>query len=254
MARLNPTAEEKKQDAAALEKYAGARRVATYDAETRAARHVHVPAAGKHRLLNHFYAFGFFGDPDQRSFYRRFIRDNMRYIDDIQCAGARLVDAVRATSRTLGQNGDFYALHIRRGDFQFKEVKISASKIVENLGGHRVIPAGALVYLATDDPDGVCKNCMVNRKPCPVGPAAACVAGCQVDPSWDAFRRNGWVVTTMKNYTVWIPPTGLGGPHQTSELSISVKSKSIRLIFGRIDCSRQVLEARQKASRRIRSH
>ena len=31
--------------------------------------------------------------------------------------------------------------------------------------------------------------------------------------------------------------TGLGGPHQTSELSISVKSKSIRLIFGRIDCS-----------------
>ena len=201
MARLNPTAEEKKQDAAALEKYAGARRVATYDAETRAARHVHVPAAGKHRLLNHFYAFGFFGDPDQRSFYRRFIRDNMRYIDDIQCAGARLVDAVRATSRELGQNGDFYALHIRRGDFQFKEVKISASKIVENLGGHRVIPAGALVYLATDDPDGVCKNCMVNRKPCPVGPAAAGVAGCQVDPSWDAFRRNGWVVTTMKNYT-----------------------------------------------------
>jgi len=42
---------------------------------------------------------------------------------------------------------------------------------------------------------------------------------------------------------VWIASTGLGGPHQTSELSISVKSKSIRLIFGRIDCSRRVLEA-----------
>ena len=47
------------------------------------------------------------------------------------------------------------------------------------------------------------------------------------------------------------------GAHQTSELSISVKSKSIRLIFGRIDCSRRVLEAQQKALRRngrIRAH
>ena len=48
-----------------------------------------------------------------------------------------------------------------------------------------------------------------------------------------------------------------GGPHQTSELSISVKSKSIRLTFGRIDCSHRVLEAQQKALRRngrIRAH
>ena len=29
--------------------------------------------------------------------------------------------------------GEYYALHIRRGDFQFKEVKISAAQIVENL-------------------------------------------------------------------------------------------------------------------------
>ena len=43
---------------------------------------------------------------------------------------------------------------------------------------------------------------------------------------------------------------GLGGPRQTSELSISITSKSIRLIFGRIDCSRRVLEARPKSLRR----
>ena len=42
---------------------------------------------------------------------------------------------------------------------------------------------------------------------------------------------------------VWKSTTGLGGPGQTSELSISIKSKSIRLTFGRIDCSRRVLEA-----------
>ena len=56
---------------------------------------------------------------------------------------------------------------------------------------------------------------------------------------------------------VWKSTTGLGGPHQTSELSISANSKSIRLIFGRIDCSHRVLEARHKAfrrNRRIRAH
>ena len=42
----------------------------------------------------------------------------------------------------------------------------------------------------------------------------------------------------------------LGGPGQTSNLSSSVKSKSIRLIFGRIDCSHRVLEAQKKTARR----
>ena len=57
------------------------------------------------------------------------------------------------------QNGDFYALHIRRGDLQFKEVKIGARQMVKNLrflNGTSIIPAGALVYLSTDDPDGLC--------------------------------------------------------------------------------------------------
>ena len=41
--------------------------------------------------------------------------------------------------------------------------------------------------------------------------------------------------------------TGLGGPDKTSEFSSSVKSKSIRLIFGRIDCSYRVLGAQPKS-------
>jgi hypothetical protein len=56
---------------------------------------------------------------------------------------------------------------------------------------------------------------------------------------------------------VWKSTTGLGGPDQTSELSSSVKPKSIRLIFGRIDCSRRVLEAQPKIpaqSVRLRAH
>ena len=56
---------------------------------------------------------------------------------------------------------------------------------------------------------------------------------------------------------VWKSTTGLGGPHQTSELSTSIKSKSIRLIFGRIDCSHRVLEAQpriQERSVQLRAH
>ena len=51
--------------------------------------------------------------------------------------------------------------------------------------------------------------------------------------------------------------TGVEINHQTSELSISVKSKSIRLIFGRIDYSRRVFEARRKTlaqTVRLRAH
>ena len=57
--------------------------------------------------------------------------------------------------------------------------------------------------------------------------------------------------------TVWKSTAGLGRPHQTLKFSSSVKSKSIRLIFGRIDCSRRVLETQPKSlcrTFRIRAH
>lgn len=93
----------------------------------------------------------------------------------IQCAGAELVRAVREDAVALGSGGnasapgaaDYYALHVRRGDFQFKQVKISAAEIIENLGGNAIIPRGAIVYISTDDPKGICENCVHQRKPCP---------------------------------------------------------------------------------------
>ena len=57
-----------------------------------------------------------------QSFYKRFIRDFMRYKDYIQCFGHEMVQAVRKDSLTLNPQGggEYYALHIRRGDLQFK--------------------------------------------------------------------------------------------------------------------------------------
>jgi hypothetical protein len=40
---------------------------------------LYFPAGGTHRLLQHHYAFNFFADPKMQSFYKRFIRDFMRY-------------------------------------------------------------------------------------------------------------------------------------------------------------------------------
>jgi len=47
------------------------------------------------RLLVHYYAFLFFEDWRQDLWTKRFVRDNIRYVDEIQCAAARVVNAVR---------------------------------------------------------------------------------------------------------------------------------------------------------------
>ena len=56
-----------------------------------------------------------------QSFYKRFVRDYMRYRDEIQCLGHELIQAVRDDARAAGiPSGEYYALHIRRGDLQYK--------------------------------------------------------------------------------------------------------------------------------------
>ncbi|KAL7545852.1 hypothetical protein ACHAWF_009205 [Thalassiosira exigua] len=53
-----------------------------------------------------------------------FVRDHQRYTDEIQCAAARVVTAVRklACDRDSSGNpkGEFDSFHIRRGDFQYQ--------------------------------------------------------------------------------------------------------------------------------------
>jgi hypothetical protein len=78
-----------------------------------------------------------------------------------------------------------------------------------------------------------------------------------VDAARGMHFDQGWGDFVPAFLAAWNSTPGLGGPDQTSEFSRSVTSTSIRLIFGRIDCSRRVLEAQQKASRRngrIRAH
>jgi len=189
-----------------LAAFGGDRSPVFYDEVHQKAHHLHFPGDDTHRLLQHHYAFAFFADPEMQSFYRRFVRDYMRYRDEIQCAGSELVAAVRQEALKLDPNGGgvYYALHVRRGDFQFKEVKIGAPEIVKNLrspSGQLFIPPGALVYLSTDDPEGLCKNCMVQRQPCESYPAGKKPVGCPEDTTWNAFHEAGWKVRFLHHFT-----------------------------------------------------
>jgi hypothetical protein len=79
---------------------------------------------------------------------------------------------------------------------------LSAADILKNLNvnGQPVIPPGSLVYISTDDPDGVCKNCYVNRQSCDSYAPGSRPVGCPDDPSWKAFVDFGWKVRFLKDY------------------------------------------------------
>jgi hypothetical protein len=85
--------------------------------------------ASKARLLVHFYAFLFFENWRQDVWIKRFVRDHLRYVDEIQCAAARVVHAMREVSKKNGNGGVFDTFHIRRGDFEtnFKETVCTRS-------------------------------------------------------------------------------------------------------------------------------
>ena len=61
------------------ERFRGGRSPVFYTEALQAAHHIHVPAHDSHRILQHHYAFAFFQDRNMQSFYRRFVRDYMRY-------------------------------------------------------------------------------------------------------------------------------------------------------------------------------
>jgi hypothetical protein len=68
------------------------------------------------RLLVHFYAFMFFEDWKSDLWTKRYVRDHLRYVDEIQCAAAKIVHAVRQKARENGDpNGSYDSMHIRRG-------------------------------------------------------------------------------------------------------------------------------------------
>ena len=105
------------------------------------------------RLLVQFYEFLFFQDWKQDLWTKRFVRDHVRYVDMIQCAAARVVNAVRERARDSipSSNGEYDAFHIRRGDFQYKKTRVDADKIYE--ASKDALTPNATIYIGTDERD-----------------------------------------------------------------------------------------------------
>ena len=112
-----------------------------------------------HRLLTPFYGL-YLQDRRQDLIVKRRIRDYVRYQDRLQCAAARIVQAIRhrvrqRQSHNDAHRGQFSALHVRRGDFlEFSQTaaNIRIKDIQrENLQG-RIRP-NTTIYISTDEDD-----------------------------------------------------------------------------------------------------
>ena len=102
------------------------------------------------RLLVHFYAFLFFEDWKQELWTKRYVRDHLRYVDAIQCGAASIVHAVRQKAIENGNpDGRYDSMHVRRGDFQYKQTRIPAEEILANIAER--FTENSTVFIATDE-------------------------------------------------------------------------------------------------------
>jgi hypothetical protein len=105
---------------------------------------------GDHRLLKHYYAFLTFTNPKHDHLFKRFVRDYMRYHDSIWCAAGKIVHALQEEGQALGMYSRGYSsMHVRRGDLQYKQVKISAQEWYDHV--HDIWIPNELIYVATDE-------------------------------------------------------------------------------------------------------
>uniref|UniRef100_A0A7S3DMJ3 Uncharacterized protein n=1 Tax=Entomoneis paludosa TaxID=265537 RepID=A0A7S3DMJ3_9STRA len=143
---------------ALAETYCGEKRRVTYwNHEDHSQHdHLHLPAQIKQfRLLTHFYNMLYFSDPKVGNYFKRFVRDYLHYNDVIYCAAGKIVKAVQKEAMALGFSldaeggGGYSSMHVRRGDLQYKKVKIPAKEWYDNT--KEVWQDKEILYLATDE-------------------------------------------------------------------------------------------------------
>jgi hypothetical protein len=93
-------------------------------------------------LLGHFYTLVWFRDPRIGAKVKRAVRDHIHFREELFVLAEKVINA-------LGGDFSFSCLHIRRNDFQFKEVWTPAEEIVKNVGG--LWENGETIYIATDE-------------------------------------------------------------------------------------------------------
>lgn len=153
-----------------------------YNKEMHDAPLIHIRSHSKeNRLLLHFYTFIHFTKPEIGNYYKRLIRDRVRYSDEINCAAGKIVKALteesfESNSNNAGNDAGYFSMHIRRGefqiyfvsrfaeiddeflmilvllgDFQWPKMRLSAEEWHENTRSWLEPDAGRLLYIATDE-------------------------------------------------------------------------------------------------------
>lgn len=105
------------------------------------------------RMLVPFYSFLMFENWKQDTWTKRYVRDRFRYSDQVFCAAGRIVDSIRNIAREHDPVGNpdglFHSMHIRRGDFQYKNTRKEASELIE--ASQDELKNNATLFIATDE-------------------------------------------------------------------------------------------------------
>mmetsp|Transcript_34475 Transcript_34475/g.72665 ORF Transcript_34475/g.72665 Transcript_34475/m.72665 type:complete len:587 (-) Transcript_34475:3476-5236(-) len=138
-----------------IKKFCDSRKPVFYDKQVHDAPLLHIHSHHKDtRLLLHFYAFIYFTNPKVGNYFKRLVRDRVRYSDEIFCAGGKIVKHLMEESLRRPDKGagpGYFSMHIRRGDFQWRKMRISAKEWFENTRSWLVPDKSALLYIATDE-------------------------------------------------------------------------------------------------------
>eukprot|EP00560_Eucampia_antarctica_P009332 CAMPEP_0197828014 /NCGR_PEP_ID=MMETSP1437-20131217/4668_1 /TAXON_ID=49252 ORGANISM="Eucampia antarctica, Strain CCMP1452" /NCGR_SAMPLE_ID=MMETSP1437 /ASSEMBLY_ACC=CAM_ASM_001096 /LENGTH=621 /DNA_ID=CAMNT_0043429079 /DNA_START=24 /DNA_END=1889 /DNA_ORIENTATION=+ len=148
----NPSDENKKQ----IESFCGNQEIKYFSSEMQEKPLIHLRANVKeYRLLSHFYGFMLFTNPVINNHYKRFVRDFLHYHDVIFCAAGKIVNSLQKMAEARGVltdpsgSGGYSSMHVRRGDLQYKRVKIPAEEWNENL--EDIWLDDEIIYIATDE-------------------------------------------------------------------------------------------------------
>lgn len=126
-----------------------------------------------HRILTHYYTYLYWEDPQIAKYYKRIVRDRLHYHDIIFCYSGFIVRQLHeisskidykplpslhhASYKTLGGNSNldatYYAVHIRRCDFQYQDTRLSAEKIWNNIKHFFNQSISSVIYISTDEKD-----------------------------------------------------------------------------------------------------
>ncbi len=113
---------------------------------------LHFMGDGDGRLISYYTSKIYIQSLEQHKFVRAFLRDHFIYHDDIYKWANFIAEKLnKLCGSQWGWGSTWHSCHIRRGDFQFSQTRLSCDELSRVLSLN--IPVGDLLYIATDEKD-----------------------------------------------------------------------------------------------------